>query len=127
MPKKEKKIARITPKLSDEVAEIKKAFAKSMAHFTRDFESIKTQHEKFTTQVMEWIREGRDALKSHETVLGSVKNTNENAEEILGNVLLAIRQNEYLQAWYPAQSGFPEIKVSGIHPLNIESKQKEKI
>lgn len=40
----------------------------------------------------------------------------DNVDETLGNVLLAIRQNEYLKAWYPAQHGFPEMKVEGKHP-----------
>lgn len=41
----------------------------------------------------------------------------ETAEQTLCNVLLAIRQNEYLHAWYPAQGGEPEQKVVGRHPL----------
>ena len=54
------------------------------------------------------------------TVVEAVSKTNECVEESLCNVLLAIRQNEYLQAWYPEQSGFPEMKVTGIHPANIK-------
>ena len=46
-------------------------------------------------------------------------------EETLMNVLLAIRQNEYLQAWYPEQHGHPAMKVAGIHPSKIERKAKE--
>jgi hypothetical protein len=38
------------------------------------------------------------------------------------NVLLAIRQNEYLQAWYPAQQGYPEMKVVGSHPYKTKAK-----
>ncbi len=53
------------------------------------------------------------ALKCHEAVLERILQVNQNAEETLCNVLLAIRQNEYLQAWYPAQQGQPEQKVVG--------------
>ncbi len=45
--------------------------------------------------------------------LEKITKTNENVEEALCNVLLAIRQNEYLQAWYPAQNGIPEQRVVG--------------
>lgn len=45
-------------------------------------------------------------------------------EETMRNVLLAIRQNEYLQAWYPAQQGSPEMKVVGSHPVQTERRNK---
>src|SRR5271154_3893139 len=45
-----------------------------------------------------------------------------NAEETLTNVLVAIRQNEYLQAWHPAQSGYPEMRVVGKHPAEATRK-----
>ena len=111
--------------LEEEVSIIKKTYEIALAKMCRDFESMKTQHKKFTNQVIEWIREGKDTLKEHEKVLEDVKHTNEGVEEILGNVLLAIRQNEYLQAWYPAQSGFPEMKVAGIHPANLEHRKQQ--
>lgn len=46
-----------------------------------------------------------------------LRQINEDIEETLTNVLLAIRQNEYLQAWYPSQGGYPEMKVTGNHPI----------
>lgn len=106
--------------LEEELALMKKEMSKTLGNMRRDFQMIETQFKKFMTQTNGWIKQSHDAIENHETFLKDIKNTNENAEEILGNVLLAIRQNEYLQAWYPAQSGFPEMKVTGIHPANLE-------
>lgn len=40
-----------------------------------------------------------------------------NADETLCNVLFAIRQNEYLQAYYPAQNGQPAQNVVGKYAV----------
>ena len=56
-------------------------------------------------------------------VISKCASVSETTEETLLNVLLAIRQNEYLQAWYPAQHGYPEMKVAGTHPAKLK-KQK---
>ncbi len=40
------------------------------------------------------------------------------------NVLSAIRQNEYLQANYHAQQGYPAMKVAGHHPIYTDRKKK---
>lgn len=59
-------------------------------------------------------------IRSHEKLLADMNKRNqkfieisENAEVTLSNVLLAIRQNSFLQAWYPAQNGRPEQYVVG--------------
>ena len=52
----------------------------------------------------------------HENTKKAVVEVDDN----LRNVLLAIRQNEYLQAWYPEQAGFPEMKVVGKHPSKLK-------
>lgn len=46
-------------------------------------------------------------------VMEKVVVINSNAEETLCNVLLAIRQNQALQPWYPPQKGEPEKYVVG--------------
>lgn len=61
------------------------------------------------------------SLLKHEKYLKALKQSNENVEETLANVLLAIKQNEYLQAWYPAQLGYPEMKVTGKHPAKVKT------
>ena len=62
---------------------------------------------------------------SNETIfeLNKIMEVNKNVEEYIANLLLAINQNEYLQAWYPAQKGYPEMKVVGKHP----SKKNDKL
>ena len=50
-----------------------------------------------TGYLVEIRKENKDMID----FLESVKKTNENVDETLCKVLLAIRQNEYLQAWYP--------------------------
>lgn len=107
----------------EQLALLKKDFEKEMGNVRREFEVMKVQHRKFTNQVIEWLRHGKEDILRHEKFLDGIKHTNENVEEILGNVLLAIRQNEYLQAWYPPQQEHPEMKVVGIHPANLDSRE----
>lgn len=47
--------------------------------------------------------------------------THQMIEETLNNVLVAIKQNEYLQAWYPEQHGYTAGKVTGMHPAKMEA------
>ena len=54
--------------------------------------------------------------EKHKNIMKEISSTNKNVEETVCNVLLAIRQNEYLQAYYPEQLGFKEMKVVGKHP-----------
>ena len=54
--------------------------------------------------------------KQDKNIMKEISSTNKNVEETVCNVLLAIRQNEYLQAYYPEQLGFKEMKVVGKHP-----------
>lgn len=106
----------------DQIRAEKEEFAQDCQRFNKK-NSLKVNASiRKTSRQLEKITK---IVEGHKDFLNQVKKTNENAEETLCNVLLAIRQNEYLQAWYPAQSGFPEMKVTGKHPKNIE-KMKEK-
>lgn len=68
----------------------------------------------------------RSELKQHEDRLREILAVNQNVDETLCNVLLAIRQNEYLQAWYPPQNGEVEQKVVGkYHTFNKENSYEE--
>ena len=71
-----------------------------------------TQHELHETMLQLMAR-----MQSHDELLRKLTDINANVEETLMNVLLAIRQNEYLQAHYPAQCGAKEMMVAGTHPL----------
>ena len=65
-----------------------------------------------------------ERLSKQNSYLNTLEKSNANVEETLINVLLAIRQNEYLQAWYPAQKGYDEMNVSGRHPVSLERDNK---
>ena len=60
-----------------------------------------------------------ETVKQHQKSLDAMKKACDTTDETLCNVLLAIRQNEYLQAWYPATKGYQEMKVTGVHPANL--------
>lgn len=116
MPKKQtKKIERI----EDIVSKCKTTFEEINRANRCSFDNMKRQFSSLVRQ----NREILDLIKktSHEQTqfLNSLAKTNESVSDTLLNVLLAIRQNEYLQAWYPAQHGFPEMKVSGTHPAKL--------
>jgi hypothetical protein len=63
-----------------------------------------------------------ESLKAHTEILNEVRKVSSGTEETLLNVLHAIRQNEYLQAWSPPQNGYPALKVVGTHPSNLDAK-----
>lgn len=79
----------------------------------RKTKTYSEKNKRFMNKVGEMVKELSSTMRVYLTVLESVKKTNETVDETLCNVLLAIRQNEYLQAWYPAQGKEPEKKVVG--------------
>jgi ElaB/YqjD/DUF883 family membrane-anchored ribosome-binding protein len=56
-------------------------------------------------------------------VLDVTRKVTSSCDDTLLNVLLAIRQNEYLQAYYPAQHGYPDMKITGSHPAKAAGKK----
>ena len=56
-------------------------------------------------------------FKKMELSMKEIQRCDDYLEDTLRNVLIAIKQNENLQAWYPAQQGYPEMKVTGRHPI----------
>ncbi len=112
--------------LEKELNEMRKSVEKTLGGVRREFEIMKTQFKKFIDQSSEWAKANRSCIAQHKEFLEEITEANQSAEEILGNVLLAIRQNEYLQAWHPPQGGFPEMKVTGIHPLNLQINEKKR-
>ena len=65
---------------------------------------LRTVTQKFTTQTQ---------------VIDDLRKITISTEDALLNVLLAIRQNEYLQAYYPEQHGYQSMKVTGTHLAKI--------
>lgn len=109
-------------KKSDEKDELKK----ELASVRREFETMRSNLVKITKSLNELVMGYNKTVSSQDALLKDIKSTNENVEDTLLNVLAAIRQNEYLQAWYPAQKGYPEMKVTGTHPMNLERKTAKK-
>lgn len=60
-------------------------------------------------------------LKSQDEYMKQNNHLHKMVDESLGNMLLAIKQNIFLQAWFPEQLGFPEMKVTGRHPAKTAS------
>jgi len=71
------------------------------------------------------FKEMSRVMKEHREFLERITEANEAAEDTLLNVLLAIRQNDYLQAWYPKQGNHAEMKVVGHHPAGAFATKKE--
>lgn len=66
------------------------------------FEKILKAIAKTNIIVLDIKKENSDTRK----IVEEGRVLNENVDATLCNVLLAIRQNEYLQAWYPEQTKF---------------------
>lgn len=87
-------------------------------------EELKTDISKNLKDTFKIAQITKKAVDKHTDFLESTKECFENCEDTFLNVLVAIRQNEYLQANYPAQKGYPEMKVTGPHPSKIKKKEK---
>lgn len=117
--------------LESEVLKIKDEITNNISQVKRDFKNINSEFKSMNSEIKKFIAESSNSIKNctssiqkHEKYLKDLRTTNQNVEETLLNVLLAIRQNEYLQAWSPEQKGYPEMKVVGIHPIKIKENTK---
>lgn len=99
--------------------EYNRKFLSDMRRFqegmNRKFKSVCNKNDKTAAKVLSIIN---DYYKQ----ISEVMYTIQCVDESLCNVLLAIRQNEYLQAWHPEQHDCPELKVVGRHPAKIMRK-----
>jgi hypothetical protein len=62
-----------------------------------------------------YLQKLEERLQAYEETLGRILEVNQTVEQTLCKVLLAIRQNEYLQAWYPSKEN------------SVVEKDKEKV
>jgi predicted nucleic acid-binding Zn-ribbon protein len=84
-----------------------------------EFGLLKDRLDRINRNLDKWHENAIDLaklMKRQEELLNKVSKTSDSVDDSLGNVYLAIRQNEYLQAWYPEQHNFPAMKVVGKHP-----------
>lgn len=91
-----------------------------MKQFLEDTHDFLKQGKRMYKEVSVFLRkanklmlEAKKDQRKQEDFLSKIAYTNENVEETLCNVLLAIRQCEFLKAWYPAQQGQKEQYVVG--------------
>ncbi len=120
---KDKKISAKIEEEKVELEEVREQLKKYLDKCNREIREM-------SNYLKDWAKEAHGRLKnidaklsSYEKNLEKLTEINETVEETLANVLLAIRQNEYLQAWYPEQQGHPEMKVVGRHPLQAKREE----
>jgi hypothetical protein len=128
MPKEKKSKVEKAPQEKDD-----ELFKKSVDLHARTqiaFNKIKFFHEKIENEMSEMKQQNIQLLRfieekfdSQKEVLANTSKIAQTTEETLLNVLLAIRQNEYLQAWYPPTDSYTAMKVTGIHPSKIKSQE----
>jgi hypothetical protein len=82
-----------------ELLEMRKDMASLQKAEKQNRENRDLQLIEFMRSVQEYLDKVHQELLSHETLLAEVIKTNRDVEETLTHVLVAIRQNEYLQAY----------------------------
>ena len=102
-------------------------FLKDMrANLLKDHERMINQQRRFQEQVEKRLQDLSDTAsfqqQRYQSELKKISDLCQTMDETLCNVLLAVRQNEYLQAWYPAQNGQEEQRVIGKY---VEVKEEE--
>ena len=92
-----------------------------------DFALLRNKYEKTLTETRTMIKANNDIFNkfykfasSHEKYLNEIARKMIDIEETIDNVFLAIRQNEFLQAHYPAQHGYADMKIIGKHPAKLK-------
>lgn len=99
-------------------------FQSYLRNFDTDISRLNNNVDRYTKSCEKLWIDIRKTLKEQSESLKEIANTNSNIDETQCNVLLAIRQNEYLQAQYEAQHGYSAMKVIGTHPCKIKNKNK---
>jgi len=107
------------------IQELKESVDSRIAEMNRNVSAFMDKSRKILSRVEETVVDNHLLIKEYHMFLDQLSHSNHNLEETLLNVLLAIRQNEYLQAWYPAQNGCKEMKVTGQHPAKTKENHEE--
>lgn len=129
MAKKKKKVARgfiDIEKAVDDFTQIVSLVTQTMDDLRKQMQCIKRDTSKYTQECTQQVDDIWKVLKSYSEVFEESNRIAESSNEVLGAVLLAIRQNEYLQAYYPEQHGFKAGKYTGQHPSKLIGKGGKK-
>lgn len=100
------------------IAELQKLFQKEFRENRKIFQSIKKQLQ------IDHNKDEKTLQNCFET-LQNICRVNEEIEATICNVMIAIKQNSFLQAWYPEQQGINEGLFSGPHPI-VQERIKKK-
>jgi len=118
--KEEAESTGIENKLEEHISQTKKEFNKVV----KQTKEIQANLNLALGKINSWDKRLTKITTANECVERAIRKMTElniDIEETLSNVLLAVRQNEYLQAWYPEQQGHPEMKVIGRHPCQAKT------
>ena len=96
--------------------------SKFIASMRRDLSHLQKEVSKLAHENHKLVIAMKKDQVEQTKILKDMAKTCESAEETLGCVLVAIRQNEFLQTYYPAQNGFPAKKFCGVHPSKLMGK-----
>lgn len=119
MPKNPEKKKKISNK---EAVQIERA--QIVKEVESSAQNIRMQVNKLCNDTEETFAKILATFRAHEDILGGILAKMTTIDEMMSCVLVAVRQNEYLQTYYPAQHGFPEGKYVGIHPAKLEGVKK---
>lgn len=111
-----------TSKPKEQIENIVARLEQAVKKFGYDVNEFRLSNNAAITKMHDITQSIQKRVHDYQKLMEKVIETNANVNESICNVLLAIRQNEYLQAWYPPQKGYPEMKVVGKHPANIKEK-----
>jgi paraquat-inducible protein B len=102
------------------IAEVAKVGSKLEREFQQKLDKLECQIRgelnEFVKNSLKVLQKINKNLDEFATSVKENANFLREMDETQRNIFLAIRQNEYLQAWYPEQHEFPEMKVVGPHP-----------
>ena len=94
--------------------------------YETDFKSIRNKYDKILAETRAITKANNQIFNkfykfasAHEKYLQEIARKMSDVDETMGNVLMAIRQNEFLQAHYPEQHGFSAMNVIGKHPAKL--------
>lgn len=129
MKKNKKEVKKEEPSLDQKIERmlerIEIVVQSSLKDMSTTQRRLKLQIATMANKTLSFVENIDKRLESNSKQMKDVAITEEFVLGVLNNLLTAIRQNENLQAWYPAQCGYPAMKVSGIHPANIPKNEEK--
>lgn len=120
--KKKKKISDSKPVSNKEAIQIERKAI--LIGVTKSSEEMEERLKKLIDNVDTAFAQILKTFRAHEDILHGILIKMENIDEMMSCILIAVRQNEYLQTYYPAQNGMPAGKYVGIHPSKLEGAKK---